>query len=96
MCRSDPIEAPSKEFGLIAQALKRLGWTEQELIHRPKGHPAKVELAQQLRSQTTMPMAWVAERLSMGSRGYLTCLLQKHKPDALPAPKTPGQAMLPI
>ena len=93
----EAVEVPAER--LIAQSLKRLGWTELELIHRPKGHPGKVELAQQLRSQTTMPIAWVAERLSMGSRGYLTWLLQRHKQDdplstAHPAAQTPGQAML--
>jgi hypothetical protein len=28
-----------------------------------------------LRSRTTMPLAWIAERLSMGSRGCLAWLL---------------------
>ena len=36
---------------------------------------AWVKLAGQLRSQTAMPLAWSAERLSMGSRGYLAWLL---------------------
>jgi hypothetical protein len=26
---------------------------------------------------TTMPLAWIAERLAMGSRGYLTWLLYR-------------------
>jgi hypothetical protein len=54
---------------LIAQALQRLGWTELDLVNRPKGHPAKLQLAHQLRAQTTLSVAWVAQRLSMGSRG---------------------------
>jgi len=44
---------------------------------RRKGEPRKVELAWELRSQTTMPLAWIAERLHMGSRGHLAWLLQR-------------------
>jgi hypothetical protein len=40
-----------------------------------KGHPGKVKLARELRFQTTMSLAWVAERLGLGSRGYLAWLL---------------------
>ncbi len=35
------------------------------------------EPAWELRSQTTMPLAWTAERLHMGSRGHLAWLLQR-------------------
>ncbi|MEI7941501.1 MAG: hypothetical protein WCK27_32890, partial [Verrucomicrobiota bacterium] len=33
---------------------------------RRKGEPRKVELAWELRSRTTMPLAWIAERLNLG------------------------------
>jgi|CZKM01.1.fsa_nt_gi hypothetical protein len=36
-------------------------------LARRKGEPSKVELAWELRSQMTMPLAWIAERLNMGS-----------------------------
>ncbi len=55
--------------------LKRLGWTGAMLAVRRKGDPRKVELAQELRRKTTMPMVWIAGRLCMGSRGYLAWLL---------------------
>ncbi|HEV7924027.1 MAG TPA: hypothetical protein VGR14_01645 [Verrucomicrobiae bacterium] len=32
-------------------------------------------LAAEVRAQTTMPLSWIAERLAMGSRGYLAWLL---------------------
>ena len=49
-----------------------MGWSETDLQARPKGEPRKLALAWQLRSQTTLPLAWIAERLSMGGiwRGY--------------------------
>jgi hypothetical protein len=81
---------------LVADALRGLGWNEQELLRRPKGHPAKVEIARRLRSQTTMSVAWIAQRLSMGSRGYLAWLLQNHHRCPPAAHHLPAQTMLPI
>ena len=60
---------------LVTAGLKRLGWSEAELKTWRKGDRRKVALARELRGQTTMPLAWIAERLSMGSRGYLAWLL---------------------
>jgi REP element-mobilizing transposase RayT len=57
--------------------LKALGWTEAALVARRKGDPAKVTLAAAVRAQTTMSLAWIAQRLAMGSRGYLTWLLHR-------------------
>ena len=64
---------------LAREGLKRIGWTEQDLKARPKGHPHKVKLAQRLRAETTVPLAWVAGRLNMGSRGYLAFLLRQRR-----------------
>ena len=36
---------------------------------------AKIKLAARLREQTTVTVAWIAERLNMGSRGHLMHLL---------------------
>jgi hypothetical protein len=35
----------------------------------------KVKLAWEVRQRTSMPLAWIAQRLRMGSRGSLTWLL---------------------
>ena len=64
---------------LMAAGLKRLGWKESDLGLVRKGDARKVMLAQELRAQTTMPLSWIAKRLSMGSRGYLTWLLYRLK-----------------
>ena len=66
-----------KAEGLVAADLKRMGWAEDDLSGRRKGDPGKVALAQELRSQTTMPLDWIAQRLRMGTRGYLAWLLQR-------------------
>jgi hypothetical protein len=54
---------------LVVEGLKRLGWTEEVLRAKRKGDASKVALARELRSGTTMPPAWIAERLWMGSGG---------------------------
>jgi putative transposase len=70
---------------IVAQELKRKGWTDADLSSRRKGDTGKVELAVAVRSRSTVPLSWIAERLRMGSRGYLTWLLQRQ-----PKPN-PGQ-----
>ena len=71
---------------LVVEGLKRMGWSEAELGARRKGEPRKVDLAWELRSQTTMPLAWVAERLNMGTRGHLAWLLQQQGKSRSAAP----------
>jgi hypothetical protein len=52
---------------LLVEGLKRLRWSEADLRARRKGERGKVELARELRSKTTTPLAWIAARLNMGS-----------------------------
>jgi hypothetical protein len=72
-----PEAEPVQAERLVVEGLKRMGWSETDLQARPNGEPRKVALAWQLRSQTTMPLAWIAERLNLGSRGRLAWLLQR-------------------
>jgi hypothetical protein len=62
---------------LVVEGLKRRRWTEADLRARRKGERGKVQLARELRSKTTMPLAWIAARLNMGTRGHLAWLLQQ-------------------
>lgn len=64
---------------LVREGLARLGRKEQDLQSLPKGDPAKVELARRLREQTTVTLQWVADRLKMGTAGYVYHLLQEPK-----------------
>src|SRR5262249_50385206 len=47
------------------------GWTQLDLKARGKGAEFKVQLALKLRAETTVTVAWIAERLHMGTRGSL-------------------------
>ncbi len=65
---------------MVSEELRRLGWDEEQLRARAKGHPEKVRIARRLRGQTTMSLKWIAQRLGMGSWTYVSNLLgQKPK-----------------
>ncbi|MFN0125682.1 MAG: transposase [Verrucomicrobiales bacterium] len=64
---------------IIAEELKRRRWQGDELKKRRKGDPVKVALAARLRAETTMTVGWIAERLEMGTRGYLNHLLYRRR-----------------
>jgi REP element-mobilizing transposase RayT len=61
---------------LVREGLQALGWTEKELSQRRKGDKGKVELARRLRTETTMTLRWIADRLQMGSWTYVSNLLR--------------------
>ena len=45
----------------------------------PKGNSVKVALAAGLRAETTMTVGWIAERLTMGTCGYLNHLVYRQR-----------------
>ena len=63
----------------MAEELKRWRWQEADLKTQPKGASVKVALAARLRAETTMTVGWIAERLTMGTRGYLNHLLYRRR-----------------
>jgi hypothetical protein len=65
--KSDVEQAES----VVKEGLKRLGWSEEDLMHRRKGDRKKVKLALRLRQETTMTLKWIAHRLKMGAAGSL-------------------------
>ena len=50
------------------------------------GNSPGLKLAWELRSQTTLPLAWIAERLSMGTRGHPAWLPQRQGQGRQPTP----------
>jgi hypothetical protein len=53
---------------IIAEELRRLGWSEAELVERRKSDPAKLALAARLRRETTLTVGRIAHRLHLGTR----------------------------
>jgi REP element-mobilizing transposase RayT len=62
---------------IIAQFLKAHRWDEERLKNERKLHPQKIQLAVELRKQTTMSVAWIAAELCAGARGTLSNELSK-------------------
>ena len=67
--------AEAKAERIVAGELKRRKWGERTLAERRKGDPAKIAIAQRLRAETTLTLAWIAERLKMGTKTHLAQLL---------------------
>jgi putative transposase len=51
---------------LIAEMLRKMKWTKENLKSRKKGDPTKARLANRLRAETTVTWPWISERLAMG------------------------------
>jgi len=67
----------AKAERILAEELKRRKWDRKALQARRKGDKEKVKVARRLRRETTMTLAWIAQRLAMGAAGYLAqCLRQ--------------------
>ena len=65
---------------ILKDHLRRRRWTEAELSIRRKGDPEKVQMASQLRAQTTMTLRWIEQRLKMGAWTHVSnCLVQERK-----------------
>ena len=64
---------------IIKAALKKKRWTARDLKRVRKGDLFKVQLAEQLRTETTVRLTWIAEQLHMGTHGHLTHLLYWHR-----------------
>ncbi len=71
--RAETAEAQAE--AIISEELKRRRWREEELGRRAKGDAVKVALATRLRRETVMTVGWIAQRLQMGSPGYVNHLL---------------------
>ena len=78
------IEGPGKLTRRMARKLRvqyprgKLGWGMPDLAGHPKGDARKVRLAERLRRETTMTLAWIGDRLYMGAPGHVSsCCIGK-------------------
>ena len=71
----DALEARAER--MTREGMEKMGLCEEDLAKTPKGDKRKVMLAAKLRASTTMTKEWIARRLRMGTRGYLSWLLER-------------------
>jgi REP element-mobilizing transposase RayT len=64
--------AEEKAQKIVAEEMKRIGWSEKDLRICRKGDPQKVSIARRLRQETTMTLKWIAHRLQMGTWTHVT------------------------
>ena len=64
---------------LVKGGLAKARWTEEDLKARRKSDPVKVRLAARLRTETTMTLKWISERLQMGAWTHLNKRLYEHR-----------------
>ena len=65
----------AKAERVVKEELRRRGWTESTLGEKRKGDAEKVRLAVRLRQETLVTVAWIAQRLKMGSVANVNTLL---------------------
>ncbi len=63
----------------LAEAMKILGLSQEDLNKLPKGSPEKVVLAWWLRERTTVSLRWAGERLRMGHYTRVTQAISRMK-----------------
>ena len=65
--------------GIVAEELKGRRWGTAEFGRRAKGDAGKVAMAVRLRAETAVTVKWIAERLQMGTPGYVNHLLYRRR-----------------
>ncbi len=78
-CRQGQESAEEKAERIVQGELRTMGWPEEALNQRAKGDTGKVRIARRLRRETTMTLAWIAQRLAMGTAGHITNRLCRAK-----------------
>jgi hypothetical protein len=62
-----PFSSLRRANRIIAEELARRGWQESELATRRRSDPGKLAIAARLRSETTLPIKWIAARVQIGT-----------------------------
>jgi hypothetical protein len=78
----------AKAERVVEVELPRMGPTPPHLEALRKGDLRKVAIAQRLRRETTVSLAWIAERLRMGAPSHLARLLERAKRSAMNGAKS--------
>ncbi len=59
--------AQAKADRLMAEELRRLGWSARDLVRRPKNDPGKLAIAVRLRRETTLTIKDITARVHLGT-----------------------------
>ena len=73
--RLESAQARADRF--IAEELRRLGWSMEDLVRRPKNDPGKLAIAVRLRRETSLTIKAITARLHLGT--YNTANARLHR-----------------
>jgi hypothetical protein len=59
--------AQAKADRLVAEDLRRPGWSADELVRRPKNDPDKLAIAARLRRESTLTLLAIPARVHLGA-----------------------------
>jgi putative transposase len=76
---------------IIKEELKRLGWSEADLMSQGKQAPGKLDMAARLRRETTMPLRWIAARVRLGTSKSANGKLHEWMKNQRLGPSRPGK-----
>ena len=76
--------AEAKGERIIAQELQRLGWSESDLVIRPKNDAGKMAIAVRLRRETSLSIKGLAARVHWGTSNTANARLHKAMKELVP------------
>ena len=83
--------AEAKGERIIAEELKRLGWSESDLVIRPKNDAGKMAIAVRLGRETSLSIKGIAARVHLGTSNTANARLHKAMKELVPL--TPDQGI---
>jgi REP element-mobilizing transposase RayT len=78
--------AQAKADRIVAQDLRRLGWSAEDLVDRPKNDPDKLAIAVRLRQETTLSIKAIADRVHLGTYNTANARLHRAMKEGLACP----------
>jgi hypothetical protein len=81
--------AEAKGERIIAEELQRLGWSESDLVIRPKNDAGKMAIAVRLGRETSLSIKGIATRVHLGTSNTANARLRKAMKELVPL--TPDQ-----
>lgn len=69
--------AHAKADWLVSEELRRLGWSAEDLVRRPRNDPGKLAIAARLRRETVLTIKAIAGRVHLGT--YNTANARLHR-----------------
>ena len=69
--------AQAKADRLVAEELRPLGWSAEDLVHRPKNDPGKLAIAVPLRRETTLTLKAITARVHWGTYNTANARLRR-------------------